>query len=235
MKLNHWLTEKPISLSLSSGLFGFFAHAGFCQALEEQPVQFHTFRGSSAGALVATALAAQISAREFSKILFEIRRQDFWDPSWGFGYLKGDKLQILLEKHFPKNFEDLRYPLEISCFDVKKMKTVALNSGPLAPAVAASCRIPLFFHPYKNDSQLLVDGGVEDHLALLQAKPNERILCHQLSEPFPWDFSRRQPWNSNELQKIQLEKIPRSSPFHMDRGPQITERAYNQSKALFNN
>lgn len=36
MTLQTWLEENPFTLALSSGFFGFYAHAGFLKALEER-------------------------------------------------------------------------------------------------------------------------------------------------------------------------------------------------------
>jgi len=226
-----WLSEKPISISLSSGLFGFFSHAGFLQALEEYPLKYKILRGTSAGALAAAAVASSMTAAEFKDILLQIQRRDFWDPALGFGYLKGEKLIRLLENHFPKNFSDLSYPLQISCFDIKKMKTVVIDSGPLCSPLAASCRVPLFFHPVRWNSHWLVDGGVHDHLSLLRMKDDERVLCHQLSPAFPWDYSRFRNLKNKDIRVIQLKNIPASGPFRLDRGPHIIEESYHQTKA----
>jgi len=68
--LRDWLLEAPFSLGLSSGFFGFFAHAGFLSALEEEGLQPRAAWGSSAGALVGGAWAAGLSADEFSRVLF---------------------------------------------------------------------------------------------------------------------------------------------------------------------
>ena len=50
--LRTWLTEAPFTLGMSSGFFGFFAHAGVLAALEEQGLTPRAVAGSSAGALV---------------------------------------------------------------------------------------------------------------------------------------------------------------------------------------
>ena len=54
--LREWLDEGPFSLALSSGFFGFYAHTGLVDALNEASfAPVHT-SGASAGALVAAAL-----------------------------------------------------------------------------------------------------------------------------------------------------------------------------------
>lgn len=74
-----WLAEAPFTLAMSSGFFGFFAHAGFLAALEDQGLRPSAVRGSSAGALVTGAYAAGLAATDLARTLFRIQRRDFWD------------------------------------------------------------------------------------------------------------------------------------------------------------
>lgn len=232
MHLKDWLTSKPISLSLSSGFFGFYSHVGFMQALSELPIEYKIFRGSSAGALVAAGMAAGLKVKEISEVLTQIQTRDFWDPQFGFGYIKGARLTETLAKFLPANFEDLAYPLEVSTFDVVSRQTVVFSSGPLCSVVAASCRIPILFHPFKHEKSVLVDGGVQDHLAIKNIQPLERILCHQLQKPFPWDLSHQKLFAKFDLRQIQLKSIQRSGPRRLHLGPEIIQRSYEQTKLI---
>ena len=54
--LADWLALEPFGLTLSSGFFGFFAHAGVVQALAERKLQPASLSGSSAGALIVIFL-----------------------------------------------------------------------------------------------------------------------------------------------------------------------------------
>ena len=56
--LSDWLSERPFTLTLSSGFFGFFAHTGVLTALLERDLVPHRLTGSSAGALVAGCWAS---------------------------------------------------------------------------------------------------------------------------------------------------------------------------------
>lgn len=75
-----FLRSAPFELILSSGFFGFYAHAGVVAALEEQGLRPAGAGGSSAGAMVAGLWAAGLSAAQIRDELFALNRADFWDP-----------------------------------------------------------------------------------------------------------------------------------------------------------
>jgi NTE family protein len=58
------------------------------------------------------------------------------------------------------NIEDLKIPFAAITTDLVEGKSVALTSGPVAPAVNASCAIPFLFEPVKMYGKIFVDGGV---------------------------------------------------------------------------
>jgi NTE family protein len=78
--LADFLRSAPFELILSSGFFGFYAHAGVVAALEEAELVPAGAGGSSAGAMIAGLWAAGLSAAEIRDELFALSRQDFWDP-----------------------------------------------------------------------------------------------------------------------------------------------------------
>src|SRR5690348_12536868 len=117
-QLAHWLREAPFALTMSSGFFGFFAHAGVLCALEDEGLLPSRISGASAGALVGGAWAAGLDAARFADILFALRREDFWDPRLGAGFLRGDLFRARLEAMLPaRSFAECRVPLAISAYD----------------------------------------------------------------------------------------------------------------------
>ena len=86
--LADFLRGSPFELILSSGFFGFYAHAGVVAALEEAQLVQALAGGSSAGAMIAGLWAAGLSAAQIRDELFTLSRQDFWDPDplLGLGY-----------------------------------------------------------------------------------------------------------------------------------------------------
>lgn len=189
--LESWLHEGPFTLALSSSFFGFYAHCGAAAALYERGLRPAKLTGSSAGALIGAALGSGLEPEQAREILFAIRREDFWDPGLGPGFLRGRKFHEHVEKYFAPSFQDLKIPLEAAAFDMNERKTKFLKKGRLAPAVVASCAVPLMFHPVKIGPHWYFDGGVF-HKSGINAKPDERMLCVYLeSQGFSGWYERR--------------------------------------------
>jgi len=227
--LRDWLAEEPFTLVMSSGFFGFFAHAGLVSVLEEEGLLPARIAGSSAGALVGALWAAGVPAARIRDELRGLRRADFWDPRPGPGLLRGALFRRLLERVLPvQTFEECRIPLALSVHDLRARRTVVLRAGPLAPAIHASCALPFLFHPVRIEGRLYSDGGIADRPGLAGVEHGARVLHHHLTSRSPW---RR--WNSPALRApqrpglraIALEGLPRAGPFRLGRGREAMERA----------
>jgi NTE family protein len=185
--LREWLREAPFSLGMSSGFFGFFAHAGVLTALEDEGITPAKVSGSSAGALVGGLWAAGLSASTIRDELLRLRREDFWDPRPGLGLLAGQLFHARLTALLPvRVFEDCRAPLTVSVYDVRSRQTRVLSRGPLAPAIQASCTVPGLFHPVWLDGRPLLDGGILDRHGLAGLPEGERLFYHHLASRSPW-------------------------------------------------
>lgn len=207
---------------MSSGFFGFFAHAGFMSALEAEGLEPAAILGSSAGALVGGAWAAGLSAREFSRVLLDLRRQDFWDPGPGGGLLRGELFHHILCRILPsRTFAGCRVPVAMSVFHVPSARTRVLRSGDLVRAVRASCAVPFLFHPVAIDGAPHLDGGLFDRPGLRGAQSGERVLYHHLASRSPWrrpgSPALRPPCRTNSVSLV-LPDLPRVGPFRLERG-----------------
>lgn len=228
--LHSWLAEQPFTLAMSSGFFGFYAHCGALLALEQAGLLPARAAGSSAGALVAGAWAAGIDASALRQQLLALRREDFWDPAPGLGLLAGRLFRRLLEDLLPaRAFARCRVPLAVSTFDIAARRTRVIRSGELAPALHASCAVPLLFQPVWIARRPLADGGVADRPGLAGVDRGERVLFHHLASRSPW---RRKgspaleiPRRAN-LAALVIEQLPRVGPFRMERGVAALEAAY---------
>jgi len=231
MTLSSWLGEAPFSLAMSSGFFGFFAHTGVLVALEEAGLSPSRVAGSSAGALVVGAWASGRSAKELAATLMTLRRESFWDPRPGPGLLGGGLFRDLLDELLPaKTFEACRVPLAVSVFDVLARRVRVLGSGPLAPALQASCSVPLLFHPVWIGRRPFVDGGVTDRPGLAGMPPAERVFFHHLASRSPWrrpgSPSMRVPARAN-MTTLVMDGLPRVGPFRLEQGA----RAFDAARA----
>jgi NTE family protein len=219
----------PFSLGMSSGFFGFFAHAGMLAALEEAGLAPVRVTGSSAGALVGGMWAAGLSAATIGQELLRLRRQDFWDPGPGLGLLRGRLFRERLDALLPvASFEACRVPLALSVFDLRARSTRVLASGALAPAIQASCTVPLMFHPTWLGRRPLLDGGIADRPGLLGMPHGERVLFHHLAGRSPWrsegGSSMAVPSRPGLLALV-IEGLPRVGPFRLPEGARAFEAA----------
>lgn len=232
--LREWLAEEPFTLTLSSGFFGFFAHAGVMRALEESDLLPRKLTGSSAGALIAGCWAGGMSSQDIKELLFRLKRQDFWDPGFGRGLLKGNKFRQLLADSLTVNhFSDCRAELYLSAFSIDSKETIILDKGDLVSAIYASCAIPVMFQPVTIDNHRLLDGGIKDRPALDATEPGERIFYHHIASKSPWrrknSTAIQIPRRAN-LTSLVIHDLPRSGPFKLDVGQIAYQKAYQAAK-----
>lgn len=219
VSLRAWLEEGPFALALSSGFFGFYAHAGVVSVLEEEGFRPSRISGSSAGALVGGCWASGLSAEAIQQSFFDLRREDFWDPAPGFGLLRGRLFRERLKATLPITALDAcPIPFRPSVFDVLGRRTRVLDRAPLAESIAASCALPGLFQPVRVNRRAYLDGGIADRPGLLGA-PEGRVLYHHLVSR---SWYRRS--NVNELPQrrglraIVIEDLPRVNPYRLDAG-----------------
>jgi NTE family protein len=224
--LREWLRE-PYSLAMSSGFFGFFAHCGVLTVLEDEGLLPRRLSGSSAGALVTGAWASGLAAPALANELLGLERAHFWDPRPGLGLLAGKLFRARLESILPNaTFEACRVPVAVSTFDVRTRKTRVIDRGPLAPALHASCAVPLMFHPVAHAGTWLLDGGVLDRPGLDGMPRGERVLFHHLESRSPWSSKERMEIPRREgMITLAIRDLPRSGPFALEAGRRAYEAA----------
>jgi NTE family protein len=183
---------------LSSGFFGFFAHAGMLAAVRELGITPAGYSGSSAGAIVAAMGACGMSDAHIREVLFGLKKSDFWDPDpphrllknalqglRGYaGYLKGRGFERLLEALPKRCIEECETPLVIAATDLTLHREVLFSEGDLIRALHASGAVPGLFKPVRAGDSWCVDGGMVDKApvrALADRINPSRIIVHYLS------------------------------------------------------
>lgn len=235
--LREHLAAHPFALALSSGFFGFYAHAGMLLALEEEGLRPARLSGSSAGALVAGLSAAGLPARAMVDELLALARADFWDPAPGPGLLRGDMFRRRVERLVSSaTFESCRVPIAMSAFDIGRRRTVVLERGDLASAVCASCAFPGLLHPVRRDGRLLYDGGIGDRpglAGLATQPPGERTLHHHLASRSPWrrpgSPSLAVPLRPGTI-SLRIAGLPRVHPFRLPAGRAALHAAHRATR-----
>lgn len=183
---------------LSSGFFGFFAHAGFLASVREAGIDPAGYSGASSGAIVAAMASSGMGDDDIKRMLFKVKREDFWDPDpWyvilknilaffkGYpGYLKGDRFARLLNDLPVRRFEDCKKPLAISAANLTRQNDTIFTSGDLIDAVRASGAVPMLFKPVEINGSMYVDGGIVNKApvkALADLIKPDRIFVHYIS------------------------------------------------------
>ena len=232
--LREVLREGPFGLTMSSGFFSFFAHTGMLMALLDAGLSPVRVSGSSAGALVGGLWAAGVDPSRLQRELLELSRERFWDPSPGLGVLRGRLFRGLLDDLLPvRRFDEVQLPVAVSTYEPLRHRTHALDRGELAPAIHASCAVPVMFHPVRVGEHYLLDGGVLDRPGLAGMPEGERVLYHHIVSRSPW---RRKGSPALSIPKrkglttLALHGLPRSGPFRLHVGPSAMKQAYEQTK-----
>ncbi len=222
MTLRAWLREAPFTLAMSSGFFGFYAHAGALTALAAAGFVPSGYAGSSAGALVAGLKAGGCTLDELRQTLSSLRRQDFWDPGPGLGLLRGRRFRERLDamvRH--RTIETCPTPYTASVFELSTRHTRSLHRGSLTAAIHASCALPGLFQPVRIDGSLYADGGIADRPGIYGLHYGSRVLHHHLASRSPWrreGSASTRPPKRNNLVAVSIEGVTRLNPFALDRG-----------------
>jgi NTE family protein len=224
--LREWLSAGPFTLAMSSGFFGFFAHAGFMAVLEEEGLLPARVCGSSAGALVAGLWASGVPSHRICDELLTLRREHFWDVRPGLGLLRGALFRERLSSVAPvSRFAECRVPLAVSVFDVGALRTAVLDEGELVPAMHASCAVPFLFQPVRIGERLYLDGGILDRPGLHGVADGERVLFHHLASRSRWRPRPPDPPQRPRMQVVAVPGLPPLNPFRLERGAEAIEGA----------
>jgi NTE family protein len=159
-----------LALVLSGGGARGMAHIGVLKALQKNNLEPNLIIGTSAGALVGGMYAAG-KLGEFEKMLLsktqkDIRRIAAFRPREG-GLINPDRFEKEIKKIIgEKKIEELDKKFFSTSVDILSGKEQCMDKGDLAQAIMASSTIPLLLPPVKKDGMLLVDGGLNNPLAI---------------------------------------------------------------------
>ena len=216
------LDESRFTLAMSSGFFGFYAHGGMLSALVDSGLTPDRVVGSSAGALIGGCFAAGLSVRQIRELLFDLGRDDFWDPGIGFGLLAGRRMDDLLRQALPVDcFEETSVPFACSAWHLRTRTTEILDTGDLPRALRASAAFPLLFQPVRVGDGLYLDGGIDDRPAFAPLGDGERTLYHHLATRSPWrrgEGARLDAPTRTGVVSVDLGTLPRVGPFRLHEG-----------------
>lgn len=172
-----------VALALGGGGARGLAHILALEALEELGVRPVAIAGTSIGAIFGAAYASGLSARRLRAHTEEVLSQRFdlvrqllsarAEPVLKLlnivpirsALLNPEALlDLLLPTGVARDFNGLRIPLTVVATDFYRQEEVAISSGPLRPAIAASMALPAIFSPVVREGRALVDGGLVNPL-----------------------------------------------------------------------
>jgi len=202
--------RRKLGLALGGGSARGWAHIGVLRALEEAGLRPDVICGTSIGALVGAAYAAD----DFDRLEHWVRGMgigdviSFMDISLSTGLLKGERLVQFLRSHFPdRPIESMQLPFAAVATALATGAEIWLREGSIVDAVRASIALPGVFTPTLNDGRLLVDGGLVNPVPVSLARAmgadvviavdlNSDLLGHHL--PSPTDKVTESPEPPNE-------------------------------------
>jgi NTE family protein len=153
--------ERPrVGVALGGGFARGIAHLGVLRVLEQEQIPIDYLAGTSAGALLGISYASRHTLQEIEARARATRFKDFgsWELSW-MGLASNKRIEHYPLKYLGVNtFKELRIPLTIAATDLGTGEPVYFTSGPLGPALRASCAYPGMFVPVELEGRMLVDG-----------------------------------------------------------------------------
>jgi len=162
-----------VGVALGAGSAAALAEIGALEVLAEAAIPIHQVAGTSAGAVVGAALAAD-RLRGLRECLEGLSRRQvlrLFDVGWPReGFLRGRRALELVSPHLGDRIEALPRPFAAVATDLRTGDEIVVREGPVFDAVRASIAIPGIFTPWRVDGRLLVDGGLVDPVPVSAAR-----------------------------------------------------------------
>lgn len=183
------MSDKTVSLVLSSGGARGLAHIGVIEALEENGFKIRAVAGCSMGALIA-GVYAKGNLKEFSNWICNLDRidvfslMDFTLSSRGF--IKGEKVFSVIQTLIGDcQIEDLPIPFLCNAVNISTGEEKIFDSGSLFTAIRASASIPTVIQPAIINGGQYVDGGLVNPIpmSLLTAYPSDILVASDVNGP----------------------------------------------------
>lgn len=158
--------KTKVAIALGSGAARGWSHIGVISELKALGIEPEIVAGSSIGALVGAAYAAdQLDRLEhWTKALDWKGILKYLDPSLlGGGLIQGEKLSALVTQYVEDlHFEDLPRQLGVVATELETGREIWFREGPVMQAVRASIGLPGVFTPIAHQGHWLVDGGLSN-------------------------------------------------------------------------
>ncbi len=160
-------SRPRVGVALSSGGAAGMAHVGVLEVLAEAGIPIHCVVGTSAGAMVGAAYAAN-HLPEFRDLMSTLTlRRVFWlfTPTWPrVGLMEGRRPLELIRPYVGDRIESLPRAYAAIATDLGSGEEVVIRSGSVLAAIRASAAVPGVVTPVRWHGRLLADGGLVNPL-----------------------------------------------------------------------
>jgi len=146
-----------VALALGGGAARGLAHIGVLEVLEREGIEPDFIAGTSMGGLIGALRASGWASGDVAEIARSFRFPRWFLPG---GVLGWDSLFASSVSRLSGTFEQLKIPLAVTAVDLEAGAQVVLHTGPLLPAVQATCTVPGILPPVALGGRWLVDGGI---------------------------------------------------------------------------
>jgi len=207
---------KSFALALGGGGARGLAHIEVIEALDEMGVKPVAIAGTSIGALIGAAYAGGMRGKDIRRHVIAVAhdrpgtlrrlaaaRAGTFADIFSAGVSQATQMDAekfcgqFLPEVVPADFAALAIPLTVMTTDLHRRHEVALTSGPLRPALAASMALPGLFRPVSIHGRILIDGGATDPLPFDQLAGRADIIlavdvfgtpsAERTDVPSPWE------------------------------------------------
>jgi NTE family protein len=182
-----------VGLVLGGGGSRGIAHVGVLQVLVREGIPIDLIVGTSMGGIVGVLFALGVSPDQVADLMTVLQQRSPISAKRLSAHSRQRMVRSLLSEILnSKTFADLRIPTTLMAVDMVQGTEVALNEGPLMPAVLATSAVPVVFPPVELNGMQLADGGVIDSLATHTAfeQGADRVIAVDIEPPLEKD----NPW-----------------------------------------
>ncbi len=212
-----------VGLVLGGGGSRGLAHIGVLKVLVRERIPVDLIVGTSMGGIVGVLFALGFSPDQLADQMAVLQHE----PPINLKRLSARSRQrmvrhLLSEALNGKTFADLKIPTTVMAVDMVQGQEVALNEGPLMPAVLATTAVPVIFPPVELNGMQLADGGVIDSLATHVAfeQGADRVIAVDIEPPLEKDNPWVDPISAITGFQLPVLSQARDKLFGSDESPQ---------------
>jgi NTE family protein len=166
--------DRTLGLALSGGGAYGAAHVGVLKELEARGIRPGAIAGTSSGALVGAAYAADVPLEAIERAALAFRWNSIARMTLAprLGLLDSGALADAIHRTLGEDplIEELPRRFAAVATDVRTRQAVVIDAGPLNIALRATIAVPGLLPPIRRNGQVLMDGGMIDNVPIGAAR-----------------------------------------------------------------